>query len=120
MAETFFRHMASDPNIPRLLLQQVVAGKRPPEELVALVRRNLGYVTKIIAEGWEDGSIRRGHPALTALSIVSQPVYLTVMAPLLAEVAGVDLTEETTQAHAIAHIQAFIRRGLAASQENGE
>lgn len=117
VVEVFFEHVAANPDLPCLMLQEVAAGKKPPPELVALVQRNLGHVTAIIAAGWKDGSLRAGHPVLTALSVVSQPIYMTVMAPMLREVGGVDLTDPTTRAMAIDHVKAFVRRGLAAPQE---
>ncbi len=115
--EVFFEHVSANPDLPRLMLQEVAAGKKPPPELVALVQRNLANVTGIVAAGWKDGSIRAGHPVLTALSVVSQPMYMTVMAPMVREVGGVDLTDPTTRAMAIDHVKAFVRAGLAAPQE---
>lgn len=117
VVEVFFEHLATNPDLPRLMLQEVAAGKKPPPELVALVQRNLAHVTGIIAAGWKDGSIREGYPVLTALSVVSQPIYMTVMAPMVREVGGMDLTDPTTRAMAIDHVKAFVRAGLAAPQE---
>lgn len=115
--EVFFEHVAANPDLPRLMLQEVAAGKKPPPELVALVQRNLTNVTGIVAAGWKDGSIQAGHPVLTALSVVSQPLYMMVVAPLVREVGGVDLSDPTTRAMAIDHVKAFVRAGLAARQE---
>lgn len=117
VVEVFFDHLAANPDLPRLMLQQLSAGKAPPPEMVALIRRNLRYIGGIVAEGWKDGSIRPGHPVLMALSVVSQPIYMTVMAPMLREVGGVDLSDPQVRAAAAEHVKAFMRGGLAPAPE---
>jgi len=117
VVEVFFDYMAAHPDIPRLMLQEVAAGKKPPAELVALLQRNAGYVAGLAAEGAEDGTIRPGHPVLTAISVISQPIYMNVMAPLLREVGGIDLADPAVRAMAAEHVKAFIREGLSCSRE---
>jgi TetR/AcrR family transcriptional regulator, regulator of cefoperazone and chloramphenicol sensitivity len=117
VVEVFFDYMAAHPHIPRLMLQEVAAGKKPPTELVSLLQRNAGYVAGIVAEGMQDGTLRKGHPILTTISVVSQPIYMTVMAALLREVAGIDLADPAVRAMAAAHVKAFIREGLSCSRE---
>ncbi|MDX1493600.1 MAG: TetR/AcrR family transcriptional regulator, partial [Longimicrobiales bacterium] len=91
VVEAYFEHFVEQPELPYLLLQEVAAGKEPP----AVIREIIQSVKKTLAslqqEGVADGSVRPGHPVLTALSVVSQPVYLTLVAPLLRAVAGIDL-----------------------------
>jgi AcrR family transcriptional regulator len=118
VVEVFFEHLAANPDLPRLMLQEVAAGRKPPPELVGLVQRNLGHVTAILTEGWREGDLRPGHPVLTALSVVSLPVYLTIMAPMLREVGGLDLSDPAVRATAVHHVKEFVRRGLAAPQES--
>lgn len=117
VVEVFFEHLAANPDLPRLMLQQLSAGKAPPPELAALMRRNLGYVGAIVADGWQDGSIRPGHPVLTALSVVAQPIYMTIMAPVVREVGGLDLSDPRVRAQAVEHMKAFMRGGLAPAGE---
>lgn len=117
VVEGFFEHVGANPDLPRLMLQEVTAGRKPPREVVEIVRRNLAYVAGILGDGWADGSLRPGHPVLTALSVVSQPIYMTLVAPMLREAGGVDLGDPATRARAVDHVKAFIRAGLSAPQE---
>ena len=112
IVEAYFEHLALHPELPRLLLQEVAAGREPP----GVVREIFGEVKETIArlqrEGTAEGSVRPGHPVLTALSVVSQPVYLSLVAPMLRSLAGIDLSEPETRRVAIAHVTHFVRRGL--------
>jgi AcrR family transcriptional regulator len=108
----FFDYLAANPDLPRLMLQEVAAGRPAPEAVVAIIQRNAMYITGILKEGWADGSLRRGHPLLTTLSVVSQPVYMTLMAPLIRQVGGVDLRDPETRRDAAAHVMAFVGSGL--------
>lgn len=108
----FFDYLAANPDLPRLMLQEVAAGRPAPEAVVAIIQRNAMYITGILEEGWEEGSLRPGHPLLTTLSIVSQPVYMTLMAPLIRQVGGVDLHDPGTRTEAAEHVIAFVRSGL--------
>ena len=112
IVEAYFEHLALHPELPRLLLQEIAAGREPP----AVVRAVFGEVKETIArlqrEGAAEGSVRQGHPVLTALSVVSQPVYLSLVAPMLRSLAGIDLAEPETRRLAIAHVTSFVRKGL--------
>jgi hypothetical protein len=63
-------------------------------------------------EGISDGSVRPGDPLLTALSVVSQPVYLALVAPMLRTVGPLDLTDPSQRRRALDHTLAFVRAGL--------
>ncbi|MSR22035.1 MAG: TetR/AcrR family transcriptional regulator [Gemmatimonadetes bacterium] len=110
--EVYFDFLGANPDLPRLVLQELSAGNRPPAAVIALVRRHAGYLIGILTEGWEDGSLRRTHPFLSALSIVSQPVMMTVVAPLFREVAGIDLRDAKERSAAARHVQDLLREGL--------
>ena len=117
VVDVFFEHLAANPELPRLLLQEVAAGKTPPAEVVAILRRNARNVGRILSDGWADGSLRPGHPLLSAISVVSQPIYMTVVAPLLLEVGGVDLRDPETRRMAARHVKDFVRAGLESREE---
>jgi AcrR family transcriptional regulator len=119
VVEVFFDHLSAHAEVPRLLLQEIAAGRKPPPEVVSIIQRNAVNVQGIIAEGWADGSIRRSHPLFSALSVAALPIYMTVMAPLIREVAGVDLLDPATRREAAKHVQTFVRNGLAEHQEVG-
>jgi AcrR family transcriptional regulator len=120
VVDVFFDHMGANADLPRLLLQEVAAGKQPPAAVVAILQKNAAYVMRIVSEGWADGSVRRGHPVLTALSVVAQPIYMTIMAPLLREVGGLDLADPETRRAAADHVKRFVRTGLSVRQEATE
>lgn len=117
LVEVFFDYLAANPDLPRLMLQDLAAGKKPAAELVALLRRNAGYIAGIVAEGANDGTLRPGNSILSAISVISQPIYMTVMAPLLREVGGIDLADPAVRATVARHVKAFIREGLSCSRE---
>lgn len=118
VVDVFFDHLAASPELPRLLLQEVAAGKKPPAEVVAILRQNAGHVGRILSDGWASGTVRRGHPLLSAISVVSQPIYMTVVAPLLLEVGGVDLGDPAVRRVAADHVKAFVRAGLEVREES--
>ncbi|MGE0158013.1 MAG: TetR/AcrR family transcriptional regulator [Gemmatimonadales bacterium] len=113
VVRAYFEHLSENPDLPRLLLQEVAAGRQPP----AVVLDNLRSIKEAIAglqlQGAADGSLRRAHPVLTALSVVSQPVYLALVAPLLRSVGPIDLADPSTRRMALEHTLAFVRAGLA-------
>jgi len=119
IVSVFFDHLAGTPELPRLLLQEVAAGKPPPETVVAILRRNVSNLQAVLQEGWQDGSIRRAHPLLAAMSIVSQPVYMSIMAPILNAVGGVDLRDPDTRDEVTRHVKTFVRAGLSPRGELG-
>ncbi|HSW29615.1 MAG TPA: TetR family transcriptional regulator [Longimicrobiales bacterium] len=117
VVDVFFAYVAVNPDLPRLMMQEVAAGKIPPPELVALIRRNAGYVAGILTDGVKDGSMRAVHPMLGAISIVSQPVFLNIMSPLLREVGGVDISDPAVRAIVVRHVKALLREGFSCSRE---
>ena len=54
---------------------------------------------------------------LTALSVIAQPIYLTLVAPLLRAVAHVDLSDPETRQAAVKHATEFVRHGLEPRKE---
>ena len=69
-------------------------------------------LVRLHAEGMLDGSVRAGHPLLAALSVVSQPIYLTLIAPLAKSLGGLDLSDPKTRTMVVDHVTGFVRAGL--------
>ncbi len=113
IVKAYFDHLADNPDLPRLLLQEVAAGKQPPSVVIEIVRSIKEAIAGLQLQGVAEGSVREGHPVLTALSVVSQPVYLALVAPLLRAVGPVDLSHPPTCRMALEHTLAFVRAGLA-------
>jgi AcrR family transcriptional regulator len=112
VVEAYFEHLMLHPDLPHLLLQEIAAGKHPPDIVVEIVGELKEALAALQRVGERDGSVRPGHPVLTALSVISQPVYLTLVAPMLRVVAGVDLTDRATHEAAVSHATDFVRRAL--------
>jgi AcrR family transcriptional regulator len=113
VVRAYFDHLGENPDLPRLLLQEIAAGKQPPAVVLEIVRGLKEAIAELQIQGAADGSIRDCHPVLTALSVVSQPVYLALVAPMLRTVGPIDLARPATRRMALEHTLAFVRAGLA-------
>jgi len=113
----FFEQLSKNPELPRLMLQEVSAGKQPPPEVVAIVQRNAGYVMGILRDGQASGEMHVGSLLFTTVSIVAQPLFMNIMAPLLREVGGIDVSDPHTRKAASEHVNAFLRAALQPREE---
>jgi AcrR family transcriptional regulator len=109
-----FEAIGQNPDFPQLLLQEVAAGRTPPEPVLRYVRRLWGALSALVAEGQRDGSIRSGDPLLMALSTVAQPVFLMLTRPVSAGLLGLDpegaAFRESVSRHAVAYVRAALAR----------
>ena len=112
VVEAYFDHFHRHPDLPHLLLQEIAAGKEPPAVVLEIVGKVKQVIAGLHVEGVGDGSVRPGHPVLSALSVVSQPIYLTLVAPLLKSMGDIDLSDPETRRMALEHTTAFVRAGL--------
>ena len=112
VVEAYFEHLEEHPDMPQLLLQEVAAGKRPPTVVFEVISTVKTSLVELHAEGVREGSIRPGHPLLSALSVVSQPLYLALVSPLLKTVGGLDLADPAARKTTVQHVAAFVRAGL--------
>ncbi|HET9986845.1 MAG TPA: TetR family transcriptional regulator [Longimicrobiales bacterium] len=117
VVRAYFRYMLDTPELPRLLMQELVMGREPADEVAAAIRPVLGALRGVVLEGQADGTIREGDPALMAMSIVSQPLHMILGQRLLAKVAGVELRDPETRERLMAHAARFARNGLASGRE---
>lgn len=112
-----FQHLRENPDMPRFMVQEIVLGEDPAPQLLETVRTVAPALTGIIQEGQAVGTIRPGDPVLMALSAISQPIYLSIMPPILArpELArrGVPQPRIPPEDHAVE----FVLRGLEAREE---
>lgn len=112
IVEAYFEHFEVHPDLPHLLLQEVAAGKRPPAVVIEILQGVRDTISGLQVEGETDGSVRPGHPVLTALSVVSQPIFMTLVSPMLRAVGPIDLTHPEDRRAALRHTLAFVRAGL--------
>ncbi len=105
----FIEYLEERPELPQLMLQETVAGRRPPPGALSLLRGVLGTLARVVGEGQAAGEVGPGDPRLMAVSVVSQPLHLTVAGRVI---AGLDPGDAGTRARLLAHARAFIRHGL--------
>jgi TetR/AcrR family transcriptional regulator len=108
-----FQYLRDHPTITRLITHHL-ASRLP---LVEPVRRtmagNIGQIAALITEGQQTGTIREGDPELMALSIGSQPLFLSLMSHALREGAAIDQDDPDTGQDIEDSVVHFIRAGLA-------
>lgn len=106
-------HLLDNPGPPIILLREL-AGDRPlPPPIAALMRRNIGAVAAVIAEGQRDGSIRAGDPALLAVTVMSQPFFVRAARRVVSVALGVDPNAADQQARITDHVVKSVRQSIA-------
>jgi len=117
VVEAYFEHFTEHPDLPCLMLQEVAAGKEPPQVILEIIQSVKQTIARLQIDGVEDGSVRPGHPVLTALSVVAQPIYLTLVSPLLRRLGGIDLSDADARRLAVDHTLAFVDAALEPREE---
>jgi AcrR family transcriptional regulator len=116
--ETFFRatfaFLGETPDIPRLILQQLVTQRPLPPAAQATLRMNLARICELIKAGQKDGTIRDGDPPLMALSFLGTPLFLAIYRRALKETIDFDQDDPETRRLLTDTIVTFVRSGLAA------
>jgi AcrR family transcriptional regulator len=113
LVRAVFEHLQANRDLPRFIIQ-LLAGSRPlPSVMAEMLRANHGLVVEIIAAGQAEGTIRTGNPRLMALSIVAQPIWLTIVRDLLRQAIELDQDDEHTRAEIVDNAVRFVHAGLA-------
>jgi AcrR family transcriptional regulator len=110
----YFAFFAAHPDTPRLMLQELAAGRAIPSQAAQAMRRVHGALVEMIREGQADGSMRAGPPELMALGIIAQPVHLHLVLDPLKAATGIDMRDPATSERVIDNAVSFVRGGLAA------
>ncbi|MDT8340587.1 MAG: TetR/AcrR family transcriptional regulator [Longimicrobiales bacterium] len=112
VVEAYFEHFSRHPELPRLLVQEVAAGRVPPPPVTGVMKAITARVADVVREGQAHGEVRAAHPLLMVLSLISQPIYLVLMQRPLREVLGMDLEDDRTRSLMMDHLLAFARAGI--------
>jgi AcrR family transcriptional regulator len=110
----YFEHFAQNPDLPQLMMQELVLGGGPPEAAGPPMRRIYGLIQAALREGQASGEIRAGDPVLLALSVISQPIFPMLVRRPIQAIAGLDLEDERTRERVMLQMVGFARAGLAA------
>jgi AcrR family transcriptional regulator len=113
----FFEYLRDHPEPARLMVQQLASGRPAPDAVSRIIRTNHDTLTQVLAEGQADGTIRDGNPRFLALSIIAQPVWLTLVRHLLQQTIGIDQDERNTRRDLVETTVRFVRAGLSAQSE---
>jgi AcrR family transcriptional regulator len=112
----YFDYLGSDPDVARLMLQELVLGRTPPESAIAPIKEIHGALTQLVLAGQASGEFRPGDARIMAIGIISQPVHLNLVRRALKAVANVDLADATTRSYVVDHVTTFACAGLAAKK----
>jgi len=110
-----FEHLAQHPELPSFMVQHLASQGPLPEMVSRVLEGNHAMFAGLIAEGQADGSIRSGDPRLMALSVVAQPIWLSVVRSFLQQALGLDQREPGTRSGLVGSVVRFIRAGLEAA-----
>jgi AcrR family transcriptional regulator len=113
VVQAFFAYLQKHPALPALMVQHLASSTPFPEGARRVLEGNLQLLAGIIALGQLDGSIRQGEPRLMALSIVAQPIWLTLVQRLLREAIGFDQQDSRMRAALVDSVLDFVRAALA-------
>jgi len=119
VVRAFFDHLHENPDQPFLILQEIAAGKPPPPPVRHVMMSTLSAVVRVIEEGQASGTIRPGDPLMFVLSMLSQPVYLSLARRAFQGDGSPDWQDPTVQSAVVEHSVAFVRAGLATFPQEG-
>lgn len=110
-------HLLGNPGPPIVLLRELTSDRPLPPPVAALMRRNIGVVSAVIAEGQQDGSIRPGDPKLLAVTVMSQPFFVRAARRVMTVALGVDPEAAEQQARIADHVVESVRRSIATNPQ---
>jgi len=112
LVRAWYSYLSEHPSFSRVLLQHLASARPMPEAGRRVMRANLDLIASVIAAGQRDGSIRQGDARLMALSIGSQPMFLSLVRHALREGAEIDQDDPATGRELVESVVRFVRAGL--------
>jgi AcrR family transcriptional regulator len=111
---TYFEYVRTNPDLPQLMMQELVLSGVPPAAVAGPMKRVLAALSGLIAEGQERGEVKAGPVTVLGIFILSVPVHLSMMRRALRSVGGVDMGEEATFEAVVSSARQFVESGLRA------
>lgn len=108
-----FQYLRDHPKLPRLITQHLASHLPLLESVRRTMVGNIGHIAALISEGQQNGTIRDGDPRLMALSIGSQPLFLSLVGHALRESTAIDQDDPETGRDIEDSVVEFVRAGLA-------
>ncbi len=115
----YFDHFGENPDLPQLMLQEIVLGGGPPEAAGPTMRRLYGMIQAVIEEGQAAGQIRQGEPVLLGLSLISQPIFPMLVREPVRMLTSLDMRDPATRERVAAHVATVVRAALEKRPEEG-
>jgi len=113
LVRAIFDHIRSRPQMPAIMVREMAGGDDIHPVIVGTFSRLLPEMTRVIADGQRDGSIRDGDAILLTTSILAQPVYLGLARRMIARLASLDVSDDATAQRLADHAAAIVRAALA-------
>ncbi len=115
-----FHYQKDRHDLPRFMAQEIVLGENPSPQVLETVRTVVGSLAGIMKDGQEEGTLVPGDPVLMALTLLSQPIYLSLMPRFLKrkDLWDADLPQPGESAEG--HVLAFLRRAYFVLKEESE
>ncbi len=108
----YFEHFGENPDLPQLMLQEIVLGGGPPEAAGPTMRRIYRLIVAAIQEGQSTGEIRAGDPVLLGITLISQPIFPMLAREPVRQLAGIDVRDPATRERVAAHVATLVRAAL--------
>lgn len=108
-----FGYLNEHPGLRRLFMQVVLAQHAIPPSALARLRRILGVMARLVAQGQSEGQIRGGDPVALTVAVMAQPLMLNLLRDALRAVPELDLEDPDTRGTMIDEAVRFVRAGLA-------
>lgn len=119
IVRSFFAYMEAHPEMPGIMIREMASERPIPPPIARTMQRNVGSLSRVIAQGQSEGSIRPGEPFLLAMSVVAQPMHFALRVRLIERGLGLDLRNPEMRARIVAHALRVTRAMLASQPPAG-
>jgi AcrR family transcriptional regulator len=115
VVRSYFDYLSANPDLPQLMMQELVMAAVPSEVLAAQLKRVHAALTGLVEEGQAAGVIRQGPSRALGIFILSVPVHLAVLQRSLQRHLVLDLVEPESRRQVVESAVDFVREGLSGS-----